>query len=319
MVRAFFKTVPVPCCGVALALAALGRLLGSYSIPGAEPVLVGCSIFFIGLIVGKALLWPRVLANDLTDPVLGSVFGTFFMTFTQLSTYLIGFSHLLASAVWILAVLGHAALIVWFTLYRASQPRLSDVFTTWFVCYVGIAAGALTAPYFDFEAVGMALVWFGLAAYAVLLALVTARYVLREVPKGAQPTFCIYAAPASLMLATYLSCASQPSIPLTLGLGLLGQLMLIMVITQVPRFILNGFFPSYAAMTFPFVVTATALRNAAGFWTAEGLTWTSPLSAIATGEVVLATIMVLFVAIHYLRFITGNARSLRPSGQKPLG
>ena len=313
MVRAFFKTIPVPCCGVALGLVALGRLLGSYGLPLVEHLLVACSAAFVALIMGKAILWPRVLANDLTDPVLGSVFGTFFMTGTQLSTYLIPVSHLLGSVVWILAVAGHAALIVWFTLYRASNPKLSDVFTTWFVCYVGLAAGALTAPYFGFEAVGMVLVWFGLGAYAVMLVLVTLRYLRYEVPKGAQPTFCIYAAPASLILATYLSCASAPSIGFTLALGILAQLMLVMVLTQVPRFVVNGFFPSYAAMTFPFVVTATALRNASGFWAAEGLAFANALSVLASLEVIFATCMVLFVAGHYVRFIAQGARKLRSS------
>ena len=311
MVRAFFKTVPVPCCGVALGLVALGRTLGSYGWPWVEAAFVTCSALFVSLIVAKAVLWPRVLANDLTDPVLGSVFGTFFMTFTQLSTYLIPLSHLLASAVWILAVAGHAALIAWFTLYRASQPRLSDVFTTWFVCYVGIAAGALTAPYFGFERFSMALVWFGLAAYAVLLVLVTLRYARCEVPKGAQPTFCIYAAPASLILATYLSCAEEPSVAFTAVFAVLGQLMLLMVLTQVPRFILNGFFPSYAAMTFPFVVAATALRNAAGFWAAEGFAIGETLGVVANVEVAIACALVLFVTLRYMGFIARGARKLR--------
>lgn len=311
MVRAFFKTIPVPCCGVALGLAALGRTLGSYGWSQIEAAMVVCSALFVSLIVGKAVLWPRVLANDLTDPVLGSVFGTFFMTFTQLSTYFIPLSHLLGSVVWILAVAGHAALIVWFTLYRASQPRLSDVFTTWFVCYVGVAAGALTAPYFGFKRFSMGLVWFGLAAYAVLLVLVTLRYARCEVPKGAQPTFCIYAAPASLILATYLSCAQSPSVAFTAVFAVLGQLMLLMVLTQVPRFILNGFFPSYAAMTFPFVVAATALRNAAGFWAAEGFAIGEALGIVANVEVAIACALVLFVTTRYVGFIARGTHALR--------
>ena len=133
------------------------------------------------------------------------------MTYMQLSTYLVAVSLSVARLLWISAVLGHFVLMIWFSAKHFRDFDLKNVFATWFVCYVGIIVGSVTSPSLQLVVLGQGLFWFGFVAYAALLIVVTLRYVKHEVPAGAAPTFCIYAAPMSLSLAGYLAVYEVPN------------------------------------------------------------------------------------------------------------
>ena len=77
--------------------------------------------------------------------------------------------------------------MAWFTLYYIRRFKLTEVFPTYFICYVGIIVAAVTSPVFGAEAFGQGIFWFGFACYLVLLAVVTMRYIKHEIPEGARP------------------------------------------------------------------------------------------------------------------------------------
>lgn len=305
------KRVPIPIAGVALGLAALGILLQ----PLSEVIhLVAGLVSLVALLalMAKTLFYPDMIVEDLKNPILAAVSATVFMTLMQLATYLAPFAFDLAFSFWLAALLGHASFIVWFTVKFTIHHDLKQVFPTHFIAYVGIVVAALTSPVFGMAKLGEVVFWFGFVCYLVLFVVVSLRYMKHEVPMSAKPLFCIYTAPMSLSLAGYLSVTEQPNVIMVTLLAVLAQALLVFVLAQMPKLLKLDFYPSYAAMTFPFVVSATALLKTVTFF--EGLGFSGP---IATGAHVLiaietlwASAIVLYVVGRYVYFLTHQAKPI---------
>ncbi len=151
--------------------------------------------------------------------------------------------------------------------------------------------------------------WIGFSCYPVLLVLISIRYIKYPVPHAARPLLCIYSAPASLSIAGYLAITENPNLIFIAVLLAFAQFCFISVLVKVPSFIKGGFFPSYAAMTFPFVITATALGLAIDLFAFEGLAL-SCFQALYVFETVFATGMVAFVFAHYVKFLSEPIRDV---------
>ncbi len=293
------KQVPIPTAGVALGLAALGNLLLPYSALAHKACGLAATALLLMLVV-KIVRFSGVVREDFRNPIFASVSGTFFMALMQLATYLEPLWHGGAFALWAAAVLGHGLLILWFTAVFIAGFKLTDVYPTYFICYVGIIVGAVTSPAFGMEGLGMALFYGGFACYLALLVIVTLRYAKLGVPEGARPLFCIYAAPMSLSLAGYLTVAPAPNVAFALVLAVLAQALFLMVLLRLPSLLKLPFYPSYAAMTFPFVITAVALGKTIGLLGAQGFTIPNAALVLLAAETVFAAGMVLYVTARYL-------------------
>lgn len=299
--REIIKKVPIPTAGVALGLAALGNLLQPYT----EIVHIVCgalALLLIAMLAAKIILFPGMIRDDLHNSIMASVSATLFMTLMQLAGYLAPLAYAPAFVLWSAASIAHLALMGWFTVRFVAHFKLHEVFPTYFICYVGIVVASATAPSFGMQPVGHILFWFGFACYVVLLALVTYRYVKHEIPESARPLFCIYTAPMSLSIVGYLATAPDPN-PLFVGVMLgLAQVLFVVVLTRLPVLLRLKFYPSYAAMTFPFVITATALGKALAFFQAGGVFVPDALYVLFAAEAAVSVVMVGYVFAHYLHF-----------------
>ncbi len=307
--RDIIKKVPIPTAGVALGLAALGNLLQPYT-EIAHGLCGGLSLFLVSMLVAKVILFPSMIRSDLQNSILASVSATFFMTLMQLAGYLAPVAIVPAFGLWCAAIVGHFTLMAWFTAHYIRRFKLSEVFPTYFICYVGIIVAAVTSPAFGMEAFGRGIFWFGLACFAVLLATVVARYLKHEIPEPARPLFCIFAAPLGLSLVGYLAVTPNPD-PLFVGVLMgLGQVMLVGVATQLPKFLALKFYPSYAAMTFPFVISAMAFGKGVQALYAAGATIPAlpVVEALIALETVFAAVMVTYVFVHYMKFFFGTPK-----------
>lgn len=307
--RDIIKKVPIPTAGVALGLAALGNLLQPYA-EVAHIVCGALSLLLVAMIVAKVVLFPSMIRDDLQNSIFASVSATFFMTLMQLAGYLAPVAIVPAFGLWCAAIAGHFILMGWFTAHFIRRFKLAEVFPTYFICYVGIIVAAVTSPVFGMEAFGRGIFWFGLACFAVLLATVVARYLKHEIPEPARPLFCIFAAPMGLSLVGYLAVTPNPD-PLFVGVLMgLGQVMLVGVATQLPKFIALKFYPSYAAMTFPFVISAMAFGKGVQALYAAGATIPAlpVVEALIALETVFAAVMVTYVFVHYMKFFFGTPK-----------
>ncbi|MEG0071625.1 MAG: TDT family transporter [Raoultibacter sp.] len=295
------EKVPIPTAGVALGLAALGNLLQPYT----EVLHVLCgvlSFFLVVMVAAKIIMFPKNIREDLRDSILASVSATLFMALMQLAVYIAPFAYDLGFVLWVAALIAHLCLIGWFSFAFIAHFKLHEVFPTYFITYVGIIVACVTAPAFGMEALGRILFWFGFACYLVLLVVITYRHMKHPIPEPARPLFCIYAAPMSLSLAGYLSVTEDPNIAFVVVLAVLAQVLFAMVLFRLPHFLRLHFYPSYAAMTFPFVITAFALAHTLVFLSTTGYAVPEFFNVVVLLETVLAAGMVFYVFGHYMRF-----------------
>lgn len=293
------KKVPLPICGVMLGTAALGNLLQSYS----EGIRYVCGIaaaFLLLLIIMKLIWFPGMIKEDMGNPIMASVAGTFPMAVMILSTYVKPFIGTAAFIVWIAAILLHIALILYFTCKFIVKLQMPKVHASYYIVYVGIAVAAVAAPAYEQTGIGAATFWFGLAAFVILLVLVTMRYVkYREVPEPAKPLICIYAAPMSLCVAGYVQSVMPKSRTFLLGMLFVATVLYVFSLVKAMGCLRLKFYPSYAAFTFPFVISAIAAKQTMACCANMG----QPLAGLQYLVLVETIIAVIFVIYTFIRFM----------------
>lgn len=293
------KKVPLPICGVMLGTAALGNLLQSYS----EGIRYVCGIaaaFLLLLIIMKLIWFPGMIKEDMGNPIMASVAGTFPMAVMILSTYVKPFIGTAAFVIWIAAIVLHIALILYFTCKFIVKLQMPKVHASYYIVYVGIAVAAVTAPAYEQTGIGAATFWFGLAAFVILLVLVTMRYVkYREVPEPAKPLICIYAAPMSLCVAGYVQSVMPKSRTFLLGMLFVATVLYVFSLVKAMGCLRLKFYPSYAAFTFPFVISAIAAKQTMACCANMG----QPLAGLQYLVLIETIIAVIFVIYTFIRFM----------------
>ncbi|MFO6424455.1 TDT family transporter [Motilimonas sp. KMU-193] len=298
--------IHTPMAGLALAIASLGWGWDQMVSGAAHFQLLSAQIAAVLLLVLliKFVLHPDRLLADLAHPVVGSVVPTFAMASMVVASTFASHQMLGVKLVWLAAVALHITFLVMFSYHRLRQFKLADMVPSWFVPPVGIIVAALTCPASQFNGLATALLYFGLTCYAILLPIMLFRLCCcGALPDAAKPTLAILAAPASLSLAGYLNLIAEPNETLLVGLLVLAILMTGFLYLAFFRLLQLPFSPGFAAFTFPTVIGATALFKLAGFVLEQGYnpSWAQLLIQLAKLELVVATLVVAYVALHYVR------------------
>lgn len=296
------KKVPVPLCGVMLGTAALGNLLQSYG----EGIRYVCGIFaafLLVLILLKLIWYPGMIREDMQNPIMASVSGTFPMAIMILSAYVKPFIGNAALVIWGIGILLHIALIIWFTAKFIAKLQMPKVFASYYIVYVGIAVASITAPAYNQLAIGSAAFWFGFVTLILLLFLVTYRYLnFKEIPAPARPLICIYAAPTSLCIAGYVQSVTPKSFGMLAGMFAVASVLYVFSLVKAAEYIRAPFFPSWAAFTFPFVISAIAAKQTMAC--AANLGHPLPfLKYVVLIETVIAVVMVVYTYIRFMQFL----------------
>ena len=261
------KKVSIPFAAVMLGLAALGNLLQSYS----EGLRAFCGLLatiFLILCLLKICLYPKDIVKDFENPIQASVAATFPMALMLLATYL--------------------------------KPLSAPLFASWYIVYVGIAAASVSAPAFKQQAFGTFAAYFGLVTLIILLVVVTIRYIKCPVPEPAKPLICIYAAPTSLVIAGYIQSVANKSKTLVLVLLVVASILYIFALVQAIRCLILPFYPSYAAFTFPFVISAIATKQTMKMCALPAL---KPFVLI---ETIIAICLVAYTTVRFLQSLVSN-------------
>lgn len=301
------KKVPVPLCGVMLGTAALGNLLQSYG----EGIRYVCGVFaafLLVLILLKLIMFPGMVKEDMGNPIMASTAGTFSMALMILSTYVKPFIGQAAYYIWLLAIILHIILIVYFTVKFVLKLQMPKVFASYYIVYVGIAVAAVTAPAYEKLGIGSAAFWFGFVTLILLLILVTYRYVkFPDVPNPAKPLICIYAAPTSLCIAGYVQSVMPKSYGFLMAMLVVATVIYIFALVKAVQYLQLPFFPSYAAFTFPFVISAIASKQTM----ACAMNMGRPLpflQYVVLIETIIAVVLVVYVYIRFMGFIFGGKK-----------
>ncbi|MCP4954930.1 TDT family transporter [Photobacterium aquimaris] len=311
---------PTPMAGLALGIGSIlwcwengAQLHGYGQITGA--VIAALMLF---ILIAKFLVHPKLLWNDLSHHVVGSVVPTFAMALMVVSKAVSVYASITFGVyIWLFAVGLHVIFLSLFLFHRARDFHLHHMVPSWFVPPIGIIVADVSFPgVAALHPLASVLLMFGMLAYAVMLPMMIYRFMFRdEVPDAAKPTIAIMAAPASLSLAGYLTVTATPSPVIVAILGGIAVLMTAIIYLAFFRLLRLDFSPGYAAFTFPMAIGATALFKTAAWMKSYGFDshYVAQVHGLATIELYVATIIIGYVAIRYLAFYRPVSRLFQRS------
>jgi len=300
----FIKSIPMATCGISLALAALGNLL---LLPFGQAVRYICGVLSLVVLIVFAikLIFDSPHAKEeLKTPVPLSVLPTATMAIMLLSTYIRPHIPNVALIIWYIAIIAHVLIMLVFVKKFVIGFQLGTVFPSWFIAGVGIVTASVTAPAMNALFIGQIAFWVGFILYFATLPLVILRMnKVRIFPEPARKTVAIFTAPMSLLIVGYFSSfVSQDQGNPTLVYIMLAIATVSYIYVSFMMFSLLKikFYPTYAAFTFPYVISALAFRLGANFL--AGRHDFDFLITIADLTMWVAVVAVVFVLIHYIKY-----------------
>lgn len=306
------KNTPLPAAGLAFGVTGLGSLFSEFGQGAwAKPLfgVLGFALLLIPLL--KIVYFPNAAKENLKNPIQAAVVPVIFGVFMLDAGFLSDSLPIFALALWSLSALMMTLYSAWFIWKFLLHFQLKQVFAAFFIPFVGFAILVMTSHHlaqtfpvimplrtflFDFASVG----------FVAMLAIISWRYLTLPVGENAaKPVFAIYSAPLAVLIVSYIRLPVEHAVTnLTIAL-LISQALFFMVLSQVPTFLKNGFYPSYAALTFPFIITASSL------WESLPLFNHAPLlQVLAWLESLFAIVMTLFVFYQYLRYFRKTAKDV---------
>ena len=296
------KNIPIPISGLILALLSLGNLTQDIH-PCLRVIFGGIGLIFLILIILKLIFHTDLIKEDFENPVIASSSGTFSMSLMILSTYLITFNPSIAYGVWIIGIALHIMLMIYFTYHFIVRNfNISNVYPTYWIVFVGITMGAITSGVHGASEVGFIFFIIGFIAMAITLPLVIYRYVkYPEVPDGNKPLICIFTAVLSILIVGYLNSASGISLEFITVLYIFACIFYVFALWKFIEYRDLDFYPSFAAFTFPFVISALATKGVLSKIGSNLI-----LNSILEIEIAIAAVIVVYILIRYSIFLKNS-------------
>lgn len=294
------KHIPIPIACLALSMLSLGNLL---DIPNVKYLFGIMGVILLILLIAKALVYPEDIRNDFKNIVLASSSGTFSMSLMLLSTYTIGFLPIISHYIWIIGIGMHILLMIYFTYHFIIHNfNINEVYPTYWIVYVGISMVAITSPAHGLKEIGFIFWIVGFISMIITLPLMIYRYVkYPDLPDAYKPTTCIFAALMSILIVGYVNSAPAISIEFLIGLYSLSLVFFMFSFYKLVEYRTLKFYPSFAAFTFPFVISGLATKSIIKIVGSNIL-----LSSIQTIETLIAIIVVFYVLFEYYGFLNKN-------------
>lgn len=233
-----------------------------------------------------------VLSGMATFPMAGMILSTYLLRVLPMSLSII------AQVLWWFAFLLDVGLIIYFTInYVQAKPRASAT-PTWTVLYVGIAVASLTYPVVGIVGIAYGAWIFGFILTLILYPLIYKDLKIDPLPLPLLGQEGIYCAPFSLLLAALVRVGG-PDLPswILLVMILASQAFFFFVLSRLPRILKQGFQPSFSALTFPTIITATSLKMA------QGILQFPTLNLLVWIETNICLTILIYVLVEYVRYL----------------
>ncbi len=233
-----------------------------------------------------------VLSGMATFPMAGMILSTYLLRVLPMSLSII------AQVLWWFAFLLDVGLIIYFTInYVQAKPRASAT-PTWTVLYVGIAVASLTYPVVGIVGIAYGAWIFGFILTLILYPLIYKDLKIDPLPLPLLGQEGIYCAPFSLLLAALVRVGG-PDLPswILLVMILASQAFFFFVLSRLPRILKQGFQPSFSALTFPTIITATSLKMA------QGILQFPTLNLLVWIETIICLTILIYVLVEYVRYL----------------
>jgi len=266
----FLKKIPMAVSAISLSLAALGNLLLPYGT--ALRYLLGIlSAFILCIFILKLIFDSEHVKEELKNPIVLSILPTSTMTVMLLCTYIKPFIGSICVYIWYIAIFIHVLIMLFFIKRFILNFKLQTVFPSWLIISAGIVVASVTSPAMENRPIGKALFYLGFILFFITIFVIIYRMIkVKTMPEPARPTIAIFTAPMSLCLAGYLSAFEEPNALLVYIMLSLSVICYLYVLVNMIPLIRLKFYPTYAAFTFPFVISAIAFKSANAFLVKNG-------------------------------------------------
>jgi Tellurite resistance protein and related permeases len=209
----------------------------------------------------------------------------------------------IAYTIWIIGIVLHILLMIYFTYnFIMSSFDITTVYPSWWIVYVGITMGAITAHIHGLNEIGFICFSIGFVAMLITTPLMIYRYIkYQDIPEMNKPLICIHTALFSILIVGYLNSAAAISNGFLIGMYLVACLLYIFSFYKLVEYRNLEFYPSFSAFTFPFVISALATKGVLGVFNTN-----IALSLISRFETLIAVLLVLYVLSEYLNFLKNS-------------
>ena len=151
---------------------------------------------------------------------------------------------------------------------------------------------------------------FAIVAFLILVPIIFTRgFIRKDLPEPTIPMLTILSAPASLSLAAYLK-QFDGQVWIAISLFIIALVLFITVLSKLPSMLRLPFYPSYAAFTFPLVITATATNSFIKLLADHGKSY-EWLDMLAMFQLVFSTIIVCYVLVRYMNYLVFQVKALK--------
>ena len=311
--KEFLKKIPVPICGLSLGLASLDRFLW-YNHNGVYVFNIFALFAFLiaGLFTVRIFVDAKGIVKDIQNPGTFGVLATYTMTLMLLSAFVKdhigGIAGDAAFVIWAGAIVVSYVFMAFFIRNAFLKFSMEKVLPSWVIIFVGYVVASVTSPSFGTENIGRMIFWSGLIGYLLLLPLISYRtLIVRKIPEAMVPQTAIFAAPVNLCIVGCLTVYGDapPEIALAV-LTVLGVISYAAVIGYLPVMLNRRFYPSFAALTFPLVISAASFHYLGAYY---GVASDPVFGVLQTATVIIAVAVVVYVLIRYIMFLYQAARS----------
>jgi exfoliative toxin A/B len=298
--RGFLNSLPIALGGIALSFASLGSL--AEGVPAAKATCGTVAVALLALLAARCVRHPDLLRQDLSHRINAGVAGTVPMALFVLSDYLFPASYAAAFGLWIVAFACSVFLAGNFFVRFIVRESWRELTPASFVPLIGPLLCAMTGA--AFPVAGLLDVVFRviLVVTFVLMPVVAVRYATNApTVESLRPLLCIFAAPPSMCLANWLALGARPGMAELAGVWAVCLALWVFGFAVALRCVRMPFQPSFSAMTFPFVISASATRLVAACLPA-GLA-AQTVAAMGWLQLVVAVGLTCYVTVRFVAFV----------------
>ena len=296
------KRIPVGLSGVSLGIAGWGAACNAFGIPYIKDVTSFIASCILIIFIFRNIFHFKVLIDELKHHTLGSFIPTFTMTSMIVASSIIKINFPLGKIIWYFSIILHIIYFSVFFYHRITNFDITHVVPSWFVPPIGIVVASTTSTYMGSPAVSQGIFYFGFIAFIIMFPMMLYRLTFIHFDIDRYPIFGIMGAPASLCLVGYLTSFNNPNVIMVCFLLTLAVLNTVLVYFSLPIISKVKFNPSFASLTFPLAIGATAVFKASSYF-GEHTNFGIALNYIGIGELVISGIIISIVTIKMFKYI----------------
>ena len=302
------ENYPIGMMGLGLSIVTLANVYASQHILNFRSYAILFEIIAIILMLLKFIIFPKSVWKDLRNPVPASFYGTIDMGLFLVAAYYHDKFPNLTSGLWIACIILHCAFISIYSFFRIKNHKFSEVIPSWFVTYVGIASASMTYSNLGSVNIAKAIAYFATFCYLILYPFMLYKIFFKKIDKCRISTVGIIGAPAALVLGALTTVFNNINLYFLYFLIITLLFNLLIVYYFIFKLFFKKFTLGLAAFTFPLAVSTLVTFKVSLYLKSHALYGTELLKVIGFIELIIATIVIIYVTIMYFIFFYKSAK-----------